>query len=1029
MSEIQILTDPYIVSPKGKHIASTPYWPGMTVWDATKDARDELKRLGFDDFVVTINGHLCQEMSRKVRDSDFIAVHVKHGDPGTAILAFTIFWGNTFLATALNAVILMGVGLLINTIMAPSVPGNNTGDTKPSYSWGGVTNETAPGNPVPVVYGQPWSTPQIIGSYRIVDNHNVWQYLLMCAAAGKTDVPITENYTTINDELVSAYTDYKFGATDGSTVITDDTREALADFDKVHHDRPFDKRLRYTDISDAITTGLTHFDSATGDIEDSTLRGVPDWTKHGNAVISTTSPKFGTGLLSLPADGDYISSTDLEALRIDVEGEIDMWFKIPNTDGDRALWSKIINLGGPGPMYDWSVTTCGIRDGKIFLQSIRGEGLSIEQVNQEGFGHGWTIGLNIAGGYSILAGTWYFLKCGQSLDGSVMTCGFGLWNGATGALVDGANDSVGEIYNPDPNKSTDSPLDYSDESTAHKALYGQYIGSGYFYNNTPPYDVTTRLYGRCVVDECRTCRLIDGAFDAAIPTAAYPDPTIDTEPDPLVISTRSKVDSVRIIIEFTSGLFDTNDDGLTTRTVDFRIDYRLTGTTGAWCTSTVTCTAEKTAAARFQFQTDFPTRDLYDFRVIRTTAEDDENDNTIRSQSFLISFEEIIDLQLCYPGLQIISLGVRATDSRSGNIGSIRVKHRGTELTVPDWAGTGTQVVDPSIPAWQFFDAFTNPFYGIKGLPSEIDQDRFTEWLEWTEGDVDGVRRAQSHLVFDEVGNFADNAITHIEQVGRARIIRIGSLWSMIVDKPKTSQYTFSSGNILKDSFQWESYEETEKSDAVEVTFWNGAKQGVQDSRMAKASWYETITTVPKISQIEIRGIVTAEQALREAQFRINKNEFVTRHGKHRASFQSVLVELGDVCNIIPPSSKYVCGGRIIRDHVAESTVDIDQAVLFSQTDYEGKLLFLVVDPDGVEHIFNVLGPWDVSTSTLQIDGDYTGNRWDTFGMGRLVEDRLANQIVKKSINTKEKNVDFEWCQYSENIFYHADYGGGLVAI
>jgi predicted phage tail protein len=462
--------------------------------------------------------------------------------------------------------------------------------------------------------------------------------------------------------------------------------------------------------------------------------------------------------------------------------------------------------------------------------------------------------------------------------------------------------------------------------------------------------------------------------------------------------------------------------------VQFQLEYRLASSSGSWTTSTFTCTAKKTSAARFQTELVLPTRDIYDVQIERLTPEDPNDDSQQRSASYLTSFEEIIDVAQYYPGMQIISLSVKATDIRSGTLDVIRVHHNKTLMDIPYFDSTGYKTVDATIPAYQFIDIFTNLYYGARGNIDSVDQDRIEEWVAWTEGLVGGNPRAKCNIVFDERGTFAD-VVTAIEQAGRARVTRVGSIWSCIVDKPKVSQYTFSAGNIIKDSFDWSGYEDPEKADGVEVSFWNDTRNGQKDSRKAMASWFDTMARVPKIASVEIRGIIDADQAQRQAQFMVNKNEFITRHGKLKSFMRSALVELGDVVNIIPPVSKYVAGGMFSRDHYSFSTVYLDQWVLLDATTYSGKLHLYVVDSTGVEQIFEVLGPWDTRTFTLNLDAPLTAKRHDVWGLGRLSEDKLANQIVKKRINPDKKNVDLEWCQYDERIFYHADWDAGLVEI
>lgn len=1072
--KVWVIKNPYILIPSTSTLEQVDYFGGMTVADATKEAQADLGRQGFTEFVYSLNDQENVSPDSLVQPWDFAAITVRHGIPAAFFvgLGMTAFWASVT-AFAVNTVLMIGAGLLINTIMAPA-QANTTDNSKSSYGWNGGINETGAGSPMPVVYGEPYSTPPIIGSYRTVDtDYSMWQWILLIAAAGQTTSPITETDIIIGEEKLTAYSDYRFGVTDGSTTITDTTRTALSAFAAVRHDRSFDKRIQHDDasspaaailldlniaawsanhaytlntfmvlatpngycyecttagesgstepVSPPTTPGTTFTDGtvtwtcrnySSASIVDMSGRGSP-WTKHNGAAIIHDNTAWGGFCLHLPADNDYIDSDDFEALRLDAAGEIEFRFRIPDT-GDRVLFGQQIQVDGESGT-DNSIFSVSYISGKLCVQNYSGYGPSIDAVGY------WTKHIDLSYAVTLVADTWYYCRIQSGYDAANdrYINDLLIQSGSTLAIID--YDQDGAYYNPDTGKSA-TLVNYSSEDADQKALYTQQFGSGWYYDGS----VVTQLYGKCDFDAIRTTRgLAHSLSDRSLPLTDFSE--LVESSDYFTLRTKSKVNSVMIILEYAQGLFQLNDKGdIRTKIVNFDYDYRKVGDP-TWTTSTISMAGSTTKGARFQWQLFFADWAQYDIRLRRQTSEDD-NSGKMHSESYLISFQEIINIRQCYPGLQMVSIGVKASDSRSGQLGAIKIKHHRTTITVPGWDGTGTQSVDATIPMWQLYDMFTNSHYGEAISPTEILQSKWTEWSTWTTGLIDGYKRAQSHIVFDEKGSLAD-AIAKIEQVGRARIIRVGSDWSVIVDKPKTPQYLFSSGNINKNSFEWSSYEESEKSDAVEVVFWNDDKQGARDSRMAKCPGYETLGRIPKVSQIEVRGIVTAEQALREAQFRLNKNLYVTRQGKHQCGFQSSPIELGDTFYLVPPSLNYLAGGRLSLDADGSDLFTLDQTVILSEPLFSGKLKLFFINSDGELVTINVIGPWDTPTRTIQIAASSWGERFDVFGLGRISEDRLINQVLKKTINPSAKNVDFEWCEYSDSIFYDPNYGGGLLAI
>ena len=101
--------------------------------------------------------------------------------------------------------------------------------------------------------------------------------------------------------------------------------------------------------------------------------------------------------------------------------------------------------------------------------------------------------------------------------------------------------------------------------------------------------------------------------------------------------------------------------------------------------------------------------------------------------------------------------------------------------------------------------------------------------------------------------------------------------------------------------------------------------------------------------------------------------------------------------------------------------------------DFDGKAKIFVVNPDGQREEFDVLGPWDKETNLIEIDGSYTGYRFDTFGVARPNEEKILYQIVDKKISPpddeKREHIEFTFVEYVDAVFYHPSWGSGAVAI
>ena len=515
------------------------------------------------------------------------------------------------------------------------------------------------------------------------------------------------------------------------------------------------------------------------------------------------------------------------------------------------------------------------------------------------------------------------------------------------------------------------------------------------------------------------------------------------------LETMGQVDQVMIMITFPYGVFEQKDDGLHALTIEMAYGYRKIGDTGAITWSTASLYGKGTQAIRKELWISFSERAKYEIYLNRNTADDPTDESKQRSSSFLTSLTEILNIFMTYPGIQCAVIGVKASDNLSGSLPAIRVVQNKTSVTVPNFNGVGTQNVDPSNHSWALFDALTNPYYGRKVPATSIIESAWTEWREWCDGLVDGNKRAQLNMVFDSSGNFSDNCIKFIEESGRCKILRCGDYWSVAVDKPRPlPSYTFSRGNIVKDSFHWEGFEDPEKVDAVQISYYDKDRNWKKKTVFAKASWYDTLTKEPMVAKLELLSINNRDQATREAIFRIQKNVEITRYGSLASPFAAAGLELLDRVDIIHRSIPFGFSGRLTglpssawpedweddedfdpNAYVAATTLYLDQIINMPSADYSGKAAVLVIDYQGNRQEFTVTGPFDVDTLNVSISGGtFTGRRWDIWAIGRPTEDRLAYQITGKKMYSKQ-TIAFDFVEYSELMFYHADYEDGAVEI
>jgi hypothetical protein len=506
------------------------------------------------------------------------------------------------------------------------------------------------------------------------------------------------------------------------------------------------------------------------------------------------------------------------------------------------------------------------------------------------------------------------------------------------------------------------------------------------------------------------------------------------------VTTNGVCDSAIVILDFPHGKFFMSGGVFTDYQVEFYVGYRESGDLGDVTWWKETTIGASTTAYKVEIVIDFPDPAVWDIYICRHSPDDPSDETTQRSTAYLYAVEERRDIFQVYPGMRVGVVGVMASEKISGAISKIGViQNRNAVQLITDIYGTKGDVVDPTIPRWAFQDAFTNPRSG-RGLDSSLllDSD-LDDWEDWTEGLVEGNRRSQLNIVFDEVGTFGDNCIRYIEEIGRAKISQIGNYWGVLLDAPQeTHQYLFSADNMLPSSFCWESYEDPEKVDAVCVRYKDKDQlYKWRTTQPQKASWFESLTKKPRIVTLEIRGCNNEDQAVREAILYIQRTEMVSRHGKMDALVSAVGVEKNDRVSIIHPTNKFAFSGRTREATYGTDTIYLDQTINLPSATYGGgKGKIYVVTSNGAYF------EYEISMVSLDHDTDevviaypdvMTGERFSVWAIGRPNFEKLSYQISSKKIipptEDREMFVRLEFVEYNGDVYYNSNYGSGAVAI
>jgi Concanavalin A-like lectin/glucanases superfamily len=995
------IENPFEVSKKD--IETLPIVLGLTVDDVVN--RASLGR----NVIVIRNGNLCDDLRQPVFPNDIIHVIPKIGNdsvrtiatialivavsyyaPGAgAALAGTgasagsvAAWSGVFSFATLTA-----GGMLINSLMPPAASGSglsfNSGvEESPTYGWNIDRNPAQEGLAIPVIYGYVRSLPQLINFYLEIDSGgDQWVHMLLSIAEGLTNNVPTADDIYVGDELLSSIeeSDYELYATDGSN--SPDTGQ-LIKFDKLHQFRPLKKNLTADH-----TANLLHFngaDASTTIVDESVFDGT--WECQGTADLSTAHPWGGTANLDLTnAATDYLKYYQSEGYKNWDIFVVDIW------DIElRFRQSALQNAGICGQHLDlsamtgynynmyWSIVYDNAGGNLIFQQFKEASGV-------------YTVYFNITGTVSLSVDTWHHLRVARSgntvylfLDGTLVGSG---------------------AYSTQP------------EEHGFTGYWYQGIGRAYWYTTGP--EAHTLTYAQAEIDEFqfKTNALIYDTLASFTPaTGEAPSPELG-----VYGVTKGSVDELTFIIEASYGLYwvSAADGSLGTLGVYFDIMYRLQGTS-TWTTQSVSVSGKTRNPVKEQFSITMPTRGIYEFRVVRKTP--DYTGSSWQARTWWTGLDEILDEFLSYPGLQLVSVSLMAQDEYNTTVPPIRVVNNRSSITVPTFNGASIMTVGPTNNGYAAYDMLTNDLYGGGVDPSRFEETDWQAWIDWCNGSVDGNPRCQFNMIMDAQYSM-DEALQHVENTGRAKIVMRGTKISVAIEKPASASYLFSSGNIIQGSSKLAILPRSDRSDAVEISFKDKDNNFNDNKAFFPSAGYEALNRVPKIVRLTLPGINNYEQALREAIFRQQLSENIKRSMNLETGIEGIPVTVSDVVRF----AQDVFGGRLAADS-AGGQIRIDQTIILDSATYSGNCKMWIKTTDDTILEGTVSGPFDEETNILSTSVSSAVSRFDNYMIGLADNTKYIYRLVSVT-RSGQKRVAVTGLQYVESSFYHANYGAGTVAI
>ena len=384
-------------------------------------------------------------------------------------------------------------------------------------------------------------------------------------------------------------------------------------------------------------------------------------------------------------------------------------------------------------------------------------------------------------------------------------------------------------------------------------------------------------------------------------------------------------------LTFPAGLFHINSKGETKDAwVDVRIQYRRNG--GSWVDwISKRISASTTSTYRQDFRKDHVSAGSYDIRAMVTgrqysTTSNDSSSKCVWDETSAITYDDF-----SYPCLALVGVKALATSQLSGSASVTFLKERKYVWVWNPYSKQYEQKPSNN-PAWASYDAIhqarklinvnTKQYeFEVRGAPVELMRyDDFKNWADWCDQ-----KDFKVNIEINQSGELLDIVNKDIANVGHGAVIQFGTKFGCIFSHKAQPVQMFGMGNIISGTFKEEFLKQSDRANAVEVTFTNADIDYQRDSLTVYSDTYDTDYQEKKTT-LTMNGITSWKQAFREGKYQLECNKRQVRTVSFEAGIDSIACTVGDVVLVAHDVPKWTNSGRIysVSDHTIKLPIEIE---------------------------------------------------------------------------------------------------------
>ena len=454
--------------------------------------------------------------------------------------------------------------------------------------------------------------------------------------------------------------------------------------------------------------------------------------------------------------------------------------------------------------------------------------------------------------------------------------------------------------------------------------------------------------------------------------------------------------------------------------------------------STFSLTKATSQAVRRSYQFEMPEAGQYDIRVVGTKLPTTTRATAYMTWSTLSSF--IMDSAYSRPGKVLIGLRIKATNQLSGGIPNVNWRQIRNTVHVFDW-DTGTYVEkDAKNPIWAAYDMLHNckrlynintnvEEYVVEGVPANNFKQYWDEWKSaaaYADEEVSMISgEKERRFRFDAVMDTTQTrweAAQKAATSGRATILRHGTQYGIVVDRPSNIVQVFGEGQIVKSSFKGEYSSRDDRARSVEITYNDTDNDYKNTVFMVRSPNYaNNLKKNDNTAKLSLFGVTRRSQAYREGMYLMATNERQLQTVTFGTDIGGMVCEYGDVIGINHAVPQFGdASGRIVK--AEGNTVVLDKFVVLKPNKNHSIMIRLEDDSIITKQIKEVTE--ETNTDTITVIGEFTQQelpkRYDPYMLGEANKEVKPFRITKITKNG-DNQVTITATEYDAAV-YELDY-------